>query len=162
MSEYGVSGADLPDNFPYKDAIDQACVLFEFSPVLAGAVAWRETLEIAAWIGTAYPGKTPLTVVTGDGGHGLFQLTSEVPLNWENPFVNAQVAVRDYLAKDLEHWHAKYGLEGEDLVRATAASFNAGWDQAEKWHLQGDVDLYTTHRYGVGVLVNYRALVAGH
>jgi len=162
---YGISGAPLPDAFPYKAEIEKACSEYDIPPCFAGGVAWRETLGSASWILATY-GTSPTCTVSEDGGHGIFQLTSYVPSDWSDPFTNALAAAHVYFKPDLYRWHSIFNLSGDDLVKCAAASFNAGWDQASQWHEDGDVDAYTTRQngvpYGEGVLANYHALVAGH
>lgn len=154
--KYGLSGAQVPVDLRYAGAINSAGWSCAFSPALAYAVAWRETISGEA--AGLWP--TAAGVVSSDGGHGLYQLTSWVPDDWADPAKNAYYAVHDWLAVDAVRWFSEYRLVGGPLVRAIAASFNAGFNAARKAHELGDVDLITTDRYGDGVLKIYQQLLA--
>jgi hypothetical protein len=137
----------------YATAIEEAC-LDVMSPALAYAIAMHESIR-----GEIDDHWTAATVVSRDGGHGLFQLTSSWPENWEDPAANARFAVAMYLEPAFAFWTTYYHLEGADLVRAIAAEFNAGRSNALAGHHAGNVDLYTTDNYAAAVLALYTRLV---
>ena len=153
--KWGLSGANVPNVLRYSDAVNEAAWTVGFSPVLAYAVAWHES--ISGEVDGLWP--CAAKVVSGDGGHGLFQLTSWVPEDWADPFRNAYYAVADWLNLDATRWFREYALTGDALVRCTAASFNAGFGRALKAHELGDVDAVTANRYGDAVLKIYTQLV---
>jgi len=154
MSANGISGAALPNGFPYKSIIEQVCADKAFFPCLVGAIKMNETGL----------GQGPVSEndISFDGGHGLMQLTSSWPDNWEDPETNIAYAVQMYMLGAYASWTSPpYSLDGDDLVRAIAASYNAGFDNALAGHRIGNVDAYTTNNYGARALSNYKALVAG-
>lgn len=153
--KWGLSGANLPADLRYANVINAACWIEHFSPPLAYAVAWHESIQ--GEVGGLWP--SAAAVVSADGGHGLFQLTSWVPEDWADAHRNAYYAVADWLAPDAQRWFREYGLTGEALVRCTAASFNAGFARAAGAHAMGDVDAFTTDRYGEKVLAIYQLLL---
>lgn len=151
---YGISGTALPAHLPYAANIQKICTtpVDNFSPCLAYAIAWRETIR-----GT----KNPVTVISGDGGHGLFQLTSSFPSDWDDVDANIRYALDHFLIDDL-NFFANQGLRGDDLVRCVAAAFNSGQGTAWLNHQAGNVDLGTTgHNYASDVLSNYHRLISG-
>jgi len=147
----GVSGAPLPVGFPYKTIIDLIGMSSNFSPCLIGAVKMNET-----GLGQ---GPTSEQDVSGDGGHGLMQLTSSWPSDWKDPQANISYAVEHFLIPAFNAW--KGTLQGDDLVRAIAATYNAGLGNAEAGHAEGDVGKFTTNHYDQRCLVKYKALVGG-
>lgn len=150
----GISGKGLPEGFPYKAIIETLCVKHNFFPCVVGAIKINET-----GLGQ---GPTTENDVSGDGGHGIMQLTSYVPPDWQNPTVNIECAITKFLLPDYAVWTSPpYSLSGEELVKALAASYNAGFDNALAGHKQGNVDLYTTHNYGQRALSNEIALTQG-
>jgi len=172
---WAVSGASIPASLKYADPITRACAAYRngFPPCFAYAIAWNET------IGGEYAGIwTASTVVSPDGGHGLFQLTSPeefIPQMWTDPYQNGVAAVAHWIMPDVTFW-VDLGLSGPTLVRAVAASFNAGIGGVDPntgeasgaygGHLRhGDVDAFTTKSDGVGygqrALNNYVRLIAG-
>jgi hypothetical protein len=161
--QYGIQGGPLLASFPYCREITQAADECGVSPLLLGAIAWRETLGSTAWLQLTY-GQPPNSVVSHDGGHGIFQLTSPVPDNWSDPYANAKYACTEHIIPSIKLWTGiPYKYTGTELVRCVAASFNAGDAQAQEWHEEyGDVDAYTTRAdgipYGIGVLNNYLRL----
>ena len=64
----GIAGTALPADFPYKQIIEQLCFENNVSPCLVGAIKMNETGL----------GQGPETEndISGDGGHGIMQLTS--------------------------------------------------------------------------------------
>jgi hypothetical protein len=157
--KYGIVSGVIPAHLPYSAPIQEACTERDFSAFLTYAVAWRETIrgEIAGlWVPL-----TAATVVSGDGGHGLCQLTSSWPNpGWETPETNVCWAIDHYLKPDMD-WLAGKGLTGEALIRGTAAAFNAGLGAAWDGHIErNDFDAYTTgNDYAADVLSVYNALV---
>jgi hypothetical protein len=145
-----VSGAPLPAGLPYGEQITAAAKALDFPPALAYAIKICETGR-----------DDPPDICSGDGGHGLFQLTSYVPAGWDDPQTCAHYAILDWLLPDALRIFRELELAGDDLVRAVAAAFNAGWGGMLRGHLAGDVDRYTTNRYGERALSHYRALAAG-
>jgi hypothetical protein len=153
MMSGNLSGRSLSTTMPYAVAIEEAC-LTVMSPPLAYAIAQHESIEgelNGKWIAHE--------VVSDDGGHGLFQLTSSYPDDWIEPSANARYAVAHFLEPAYEFWSTYYHLEGGDLVRAIAAEFNAGRSAALAGHHAGNVDLYTTDHYAEAVLAIYTRLV---
>jgi hypothetical protein len=160
----GLHAGPLPPlGLPFAVEIERACALHDtFSPLVAYAVKVNETADSTdparmeeGAIGDYLP--------NGDNaGHGIFQLTSSWPSTWADPYSNAAYAIwhPGFLREAETYWSAR-GLQGEDLVRAVAASFNAGIGGAQAGHDAGDVDLRTTNRYGARALEHYQALVAG-
>lgn len=153
---YGISGKPIPKTLPYAATIQAPCVELGFSPCLAYAIAWRES--ISGEVNGAWDART---ILSGDGGHGLFQLTSAFPEGWENEDVNVRYALSTFLVPAL-HQFARRGLLGDDLARLVAASFNAGERAAWEAHLAGNVDLATTgNDYSSSVLLNFHRLIKG-
>ena len=99
------------------------------------------------------------TVISDDGGHGLLQLTSSYPANWADPYANVLYAIDNFLRSAETYWSAE--LQGNNLIRAIAAEYNAGRSQAIAGHEAGNVDLYTTNSYGQRALDMYLRLLAG-
>jgi len=153
---YGISGSPIPAHLPYAAPIQAACQDANFPPCLAYAVAWRETVR-----GEKNGSWNAVTVVSGDGGRGLFQLTSSYPSDWENLNGNIAYALAHFLVPSL-HFFAGTGLRGDDLLRCVAGSFNEGEGQALLDHWAGNVDLGTTgHDYAQSVQSNFHRLIAG-
>lgn len=164
----GLSGEPYPGSLPYAAAINAAATSRNFWPCVLGAVAWQETIgiEVSGWMREVYgPGITAENCVSGDGGHGLCQLTQSFPDDWINPQTNAAYALDAFLLPALQYWNVHVKLEGEDLLRALAAEFNAGRINAIKGHTNGDVGLFTTHTNGESysdlVLAHYQKLSVG-
>lgn len=159
----GISGASLPVGFPLRDAITAACAKRNFPPCFAGAVKLNET-ELSTDPGELEEGADPATgcLPNGDNaGHGSFQLTVEWPIGWADPEVNCGFAIDKFLAPAITFWVGK-GFSGVDLVRAVAASYNAGTETVWEWHVKySDVDHGTTDRYGARALEHFKNLIAG-
>lgn len=159
---WGISGDPVPDNLPYAHAINRAFMAANLSPLFGYAVASVETIS-----GEVNGSWNAATVISGDGGHGLFQLTFAYPHNWQDPEANAAFAVDNWFTKaeagGFPLWTAPpYNLTGEPLVKCVAASWNAGPAQAIQGHDEGDVDKYTAGGdYGERVLQNYLKLAQG-
>jgi hypothetical protein len=152
---YGLSGAPVPSTLPYAGYINRACDVENFPPAFAYAIAWRETIS-----GEGSSQWTAATVVSSDGGHGLYQLTASYPDDWQDPRANCEYAIDEFLRPAVSYWHGLEGYSGDDLVRLVAATFNAGLGNARAGHGAGNVDLYTTQNYAAGVLAIYKALIA--
>lgn len=151
---YLISGEPIPAKLIYSEYIQKACDERNFWPLFAYAVACRESI-----IGEMNGKWNARSVLSSDGGHGLFQLTSSWPNNWQDPYANACYAIDNFLTPLTNQWReAVPGLEGDDLIRCVAASFNAGFGGAWSGHERGDVDLYTSNNYGAGVLAIYHNL----
>jgi hypothetical protein len=148
----GLSAGPLPAalNLPYAADIERACEQAPtFSPIVAYAIKINET---------GYD--DPPTIVSDDGGHGLFQLTSSFPSDWQEPYSNAYYACQHFLIPAETYWSG-LGYQGDDLVRCIAAEFNAGRGGAMRGHDAGDVDEFTTNHYADRALTNYTALLNG-
>jgi hypothetical protein len=150
---YGIEARSLPDRFPFSDPINLACWQANFFPLFAGAIATREILIVNRSSSAA-------SYISGDGGHGLFQLTSEWPPDWDDPQANCAYAIANWLYPDLKWWNQNTGYLGENLMRCTAASFNAGRSAAWNAHMNGNVDAATTGgNYGAAVVSYYDILL---
>lgn len=147
----GISGAPVASNRLYASIINDVCVRLNFPPRLAYAVAMNETI-----IGEMNGKWNACTIVSFDGGHGLFQLTSSWPDDWADPVANTEYAVKNFLRDAFDTFVTR--VSGDDLVRCVAAAFNAGLGAAVAAHARGDVDRCTTDRYGERALENYHAL----
>jgi hypothetical protein len=153
---WGISGAPIPPTLPYAQYVSLETARFDFPPLFAYAIAARESI-----MGQLEGKWNAANVISGDGGHGVFQLTSWYPdPGWDDPQINAHYAIADWLLPDSVFWFRNYGMTGDDLIRCTAASFNAGLGAAIKAHAAGDVDAVTSDRYGAGVLAIYKQLLA--
>lgn len=156
--KYGITAGVIPSHLPYAATILRNCIAYGFSPALAYAVAWRETVR-----GEMNHEWTASTIVSSDGGHGVFQLTSSWPNpGWDNPETNTQYALHHFLIPGMYYFAAK-GMRDEALIRCIAAGFNAGdltvWEDHVTY---GDVDIGTAnHDYAADVLRQYTSLIAG-
>lgn len=147
----GISGAILPAAFPYAKIINNLALQVDFFPCLVGAVKMNET-----GLGK---GPTTETDISGDGGHGIMQLTSSYPSTWQEPAANIGYAIDHFLLPAYAYWREH--LQGNDLVRAIAATFNAGLGNAQAGHNEGNVDRYTTNYYAARALRHYQDLTKG-
>ena len=157
MSQFGISGATVSSALPYSVNINDAAVQTNFSPILLYSICWHETIQgevNGSWIASS--------VISFDGGHGLAQLTSSYPSDWEDPTANAAYAVTNFLFPDMVIWTEEFGLSGDELIKCMAASYNAGLAGAEEGHAQNNVDLYTTDNYGQAVLNIYNNILTGN
>lgn len=167
----GISGAPCPAAFPFSELIDELAAQQNFFPCVVAAIKWNETtsntdpkeVQDGAIIP---PGDItlvdPESILMPDGsqaGLGLMQLTSSFPRDWYVDGVNIEYAIEHFLVADWHYWRGTF--KGDDLVRAIACSYNAGPGNATKGHLEGDLDKYTTNRYGERALAAYQALIAG-
>ncbi len=166
----GLAAGPLPDilqgvTLPFARIVNQACAIAPtFSPLVAYAVKMNET-NLSDNPSELQVGADPTTMKMPDGsnaGRGPFQLTSSWPYDWRNPYSNALYAIHhDGFMLDAEAYWVRLGMQGDNLVRAIAASFNAGIGGAYSGHVAGDVDKNTTNRYGQRALAHYHALVSG-
>lgn len=153
MARWGLESGALDLGMPYAEAINMAAIDEACPAALAYAIAWRETIygQTQGWWDAA-------TVISGDGGHGLFQLTSAWPDDWAEPPANARFAMSQFVIPAGEYWATRE--QGDALVKCIAATFNAGLGQAVAGHSLGDVDLYTSDHYGAAVVALYNNLIA--
>jgi hypothetical protein len=150
----GIEGIALPGDFPYATIINTLCDEPEpgnYFPCLVGAVKFNET-------GLGY-GDATENDISADGGHGIMQLTSSFPDNWQDPTTNIDYAITNFLIPAYTAWKAVE--QGDNLVRCIAATYNAGYSLAQAGHNAGNVDLYTTNNYGARALSVYQMLVNG-
>ena len=102
------------------------------------------------------PSQAPIAPAAGGG-----KATPVVRLSLnENPYGPAP-AVVGAIQKEFSNLCRYTGLELDDLVRAIAASFNAGIGGAAEGHAIGNVDAYTTNGYAARALQNYQNLLRG-
>lgn len=147
----GVSGALVVASFPYAKIINSLSLSANFFPCLVAAIKMNETGL----------GQGPATEndISGDGGRGIMQLTSSYPSDWQQPQANIGYAITHFLVPAYVDWRGE--LRGNDLVRAIAATYNAGLGNAQAGHAAGDLDKYTTNRYGARCLGHYQNLCKG-
>ena len=155
---WGISGRPLPSGLRYGEEITAACAVYNFPPCLAYAIAWRESIR-----GENNGKWTAATVVSGDGGHGLFQLTSYVPNGWSDPLTNAEAALQYWLVPNVNAFYDRVALRGDALVKAAADAFNRGFGAVSVDLSAGrDPDLGSAAgNYGADVLAQYLRLSAG-
>lgn len=158
----GISGGPLSEKHEYATIVNALSDAGGVSPLLVYAIRLNETSE-------GFPpnglqgGADPETGLMPDGsyaGHGIMQLTSSWPADWKDPEANFRYAIEEFIAPEWARWVTETGLQGEGLVRAIAASYNAGYGGAFAAHARGDVDAVTTNRYGERALEHYRQLLA--
>lgn len=156
---WGIAGAPLPPGLRYGDEVSVACGQANFPPCFAYAIAWRES--ISGEVGGLWP--SAATVVSSDGGHGLFQLTSYVPTGWSDPQTNALAALEHWLLPNVNSFYDHFSLTGDQLVKAAANAFNRGYGRVAATLNNGqDTDVGSTgNNYGSSVLGIYKRLVAG-
>lgn len=159
----GVSGAGLPAGLTYGTEIAAAADAAKFPQCWLYAHGWQETIKVAGWIGTL--GATPTTFISGDGGHGIMQLTASYPPNWQDPQANAAYAIANFLTPAVQYWNSTFSVTGDALIKCVAAEYNAGRASAQAGHKLGDVGKYTTHTAGVSysdlVLKYFHQLAGG-
>lgn len=157
---WGIQGASLPTDkgLPYIDVVTAACAAVNFPPCFAYAVAWRETIR--GQVGGKWDAAT---VVSGDGGHGLFQLTSYVPPGWNDPLTNAEAALKYWLLPNTNSFYDHFNLSGDNLVKAAADAFNRGYGAVSRSLSNGqDPDVGSANGdYGSDVLRQYKRLASG-
>ncbi len=151
---WGIESGHIDQTLPYFAAINMAALDEACPTALAYAIAWHESIQ-----GEANGKWTAATVVSGDGGHGLFQLTSSWPSDWIEPAANARFAMSQFLIPAGEYWSALVTSRAA-RVKCIAATFNAGFGNAMAGHAEGNVDKYTTDGYGAAVLAIYSKLIA--
>lgn len=152
----GITDGLIPAQYPYSKEIQSAATAYNVSAFLLYAIACNETI-----IGEVAGKWNAATVESADGGHGLFQLTSSYPDDWQDPQVNANYAATDFI---VPLWKScvEIGFFGDDLVRAISAAFNAGFSGMMRGHEeQNNVDAFTTDKYGLRALQIYAKLVTG-
>lgn len=154
MSRNGLSAGPLPValRLPFASEVERASLVGPtFSPILAYAVKVNET-NLSTNPEEIQIGADPHTLLMPDGtnaGVGIFQLTSFHPKGWRDPYICSVEAIKIWLFPAEQYWHGNYGLQGEALVRAVAAEFNAGRGNAEAGHRGGDVGRFTTYSHGL-------------
>ena len=148
----GIAGTALPADFPYKQIIEQLCFENNVSPCLVGAIKMNETGL----------GQGPETEndISGDGGHGIMQLTSSFTDDWQDPAANIGYAIAHFIVPAWTYWAAQ-GETGEALAKCIAATYNAGLGNAQAGFASGDVDEYTTNNYGERAVTKMQALIGG-
>lgn len=153
--KWGIESGHISTDLPYAYPITEAAISEDVPLALLYAIAWHET--ISGEVGGLWP--SAALVVSDDGGHGLCQLTSSWPDDWQDPNANARYACDQYIIPAAEYWSKQCGYSGETLVKCIAATYNAGLGNAVAGHAHGDVDLYTTDSYGEAVLAIYQKLI---
>lgn len=150
---WGIESGTLDPALPYVLDVSRAAIAENVPEVLLYAIAWHESIEgqVNGWWSAA-------TVLSADGGHGLCQLTSSWPDDWEDPCANARFACTQFIVPAGEYWQSRV-TSPLDLVRCIAATYNAGLGNAVAGHAKGDVDAFTTDRYGERVAVIYENLI---
>lgn len=152
----GIISGLIPIHCPYAWPIQHAAERLDSSAFLAYSIASVETIdgELAGLWNAA-------TVVSPDGGHGLFQLTASFPDNWQTPLANALWAIDTFINPSWIYWsNVSSVFRGDNLVRAVAAEFNAGRNNAIAGHAHGEIGRYTTK--SDGVTYDYRVLDRYH
>jgi hypothetical protein len=144
----GISGGPVPAAREYATLFDAIAGELDISPLVLCAIRQNETSE-----------GDPPNVVSDDGGHGIMQLTSSWPPDWADPEANIAYAAQRFVAPQWAAWVEATGLQGDGLIRAIAAGYNAGYETALRAHTRGDVDAVTTDRYGERALANYHRLL---
>lgn len=155
---WGISGQPLPAGLLYGSEITAACLAYNFPVCFAYAIAWRESIR-----GESGGKWTAATVVSPDGGHGLFQLTSYVPNGWSDPLTNAEAALQYWLLPNVNAFYDRFELRGDPLVKAAADAFNRGYGAVSaNLTAKKDPDAGSTgHDYGSDVLSQYHKMAAG-
>lgn len=155
---WGISGQPLPAGLLYGAEISAACAAYNFPVCFAYAIAWRESIR-----GESNGKWNAATVVSSDGGHGVFQLTSYVPTGWSDPLTNAEAALAYWLVPNVNSFYDRFDLRGDALVKAAADAFNRGYGAVSADLSAGrDPDAGSTGKnYGADVLAQYRRLIAG-
>ena len=155
----GIISGTIPINNLYAWPIQQAADRRGTSAFLCYAIAETETIdgELAGLWKAA-------TVVSADEGHGLFQLTYSYPANWDDPQANALWAIDTFILPAWTFWcQPPYNFVGDSLVRAIAAEFNSGRNNAFAGHAAGNIGLYTSKRPDSrGNLLQYDQVVLNH
>ena len=147
MMRNGIFGTSLDLSIRFAREITAACAATDWFPYVVAAIQQNET--------SALPNAA--TIVSPDGGHGVMQLTATYPENWADPYANILYAIEHFLKPAEAYWCGH--VQGEDLVRAIAAEYNAGRGNAILGHKAGNLDLYTTDHYAARALQAYLRLV---
>ena len=142
----GIESGTVPADWPFAAQITEAANATNFSAILVAAIQHNETDGMA----------DAATVISGDGGHGVMQLTATFPPDWSDPYANILYAIDNYLEPAETYWAPI--AQGDDLVRCIAAEFNAGRGGAIRGHEEGDVGKYTTDHYSDRALATYTSL----
>jgi hypothetical protein len=165
---WGVDAAPIPVDLPFMAGVTSAALEFDFPPCFAYAIATTENVDLLSTDPQA-----ALSVISGDNGHGLCQITPaswwEPPITaawavcpWQDPAENMAFALKWFLLPAVAYWNQTLLMEGDALIRCVAAEYNAGRSEAIAGHNAGNVDLYTEHgNYAARALANFAALVAG-
>ena len=146
---WNLYSGNLNPTLPYASEVTSASIVTNIPTCLLYAICWHESIQgeiNGSWIAA--------TVVSADGGHGLGQLTSSYPENWDDPYSNACWAATYYIIPAAEYWVNQVTDPGA-LVKCIAATYNAGLGNAIAGHAQNNVDLYTTNNYGAVVETIY-------
>lgn len=149
MARNGIESGTVPATWPFAREINAAAEATNFSAILVAAIQQNETNGMA----------DAATVISGDGGRGVMQLTAEYPPNWAEPYANILYAIDNFLEPAEAYWSAT--CQGDDLVRCIAAEYNGGRGNAIRGHEEGDVDAYSTNNYGDRALAGYHLLAKG-
>jgi hypothetical protein len=166
---FGISAAPLPAvlHLPFASECGRACaVIPSVSPFLVYSIKVSET-AYSTDPGQIEDGGDPTTLLLPDGsqaGLGVMQLTSSFPPNWNDAYTNILYAIQHFVDPAQTFW-ATYGLRSDSLIRAIAASYNVGIEDAAAGHQLGDVGTYTTYQNGVSysdqVLASFHKLQTG-
>jgi len=140
----------------YKPMIEELALRYDWlQPSVIAAIGSRES----AW-GLLLSPRGPSG--TGDGGYGrgIMQIDAEFHPEfistgkWTNPKENLTYAIEKVLVPYYNSLDRNTNLQGQELLRATLAAYNAGPGNVLAAYDRGlDVDYYTTGRdYGRDVL----------
>jgi len=153
---HGISAAPVPAlGLPFADAVNLVCMQKNSFPCVLYAVGWRESIRE---YGLAAATRTS---DNNDGGHGIWQLTSSYPPNWQDPQANCAFAIDHFIIPALDFWFNRMGQTDVALIKCIAAEFNAGRSGAMGGFTLGNVDQNTTHgNYGHDVVTQYNRLLA--
>lgn len=138
---------------PYADIVKQVAQEQSIDPLLLVALVERED-----------PWWDP-NIVSGDGGHGLTQITSDrawiASADWADPYTNLTRGAQ-MLGDELSFFLGKFPDDPELGTRYALAAYNRGrtrvWQTAQAL---GDPDTGTTNNYASGVWNKYQALTTG-
>ena len=144
----GIEAKPVPEHHEFSAMVNDLCIAANVPPCLVYAIRLNETSE-----------GDPPNVTSGDGGHGIMQLTSSFPDDWEDPKSNFTYAINHFIAPDLDQAVKDTGLQGDGLIRFVAAAYNAGYGTAIEDHNRGDVDAHTTNRYGERAVAHFHDLI---
>lgn len=156
----GIIATHLDLSAPFAVQINAACDAADWFPYVTSAAQTNETGRRS----------DAETVISGDNGHGVMQVTPAdwwpedmvaawAAIDWRNPSANINFAIKWFLQPAETYWAPI--AQGEDLVRCILAEYNVGRDAAIEGHQAGDVDEKTTDHYADRGLVTYKKLCAG-